>query len=116
MITQQKTFDFIKELENIFNGKDPIDMTDEESVDLYYMNKLFQYNSLFRLYILVAFCLYMDTAMGEDQKPVTIDEQIRHCVSLMHWMQSKVSSQEVLQRMLLHSISASEKLVPNKKV
>ena len=116
MITQQETFDFIKKLENTFNGKDPIDITDEESVDLYYINKLFQYNSLFRLYILVAFCLYMDTATEQDQKPVTIDEQINRCISLMRWMQSKVSSQEVLQRILLHSISASEKLVPNKKV
>ena len=113
MITHQKTFDFIKELENTFSGKDPININDEESIDLYSMNKLFQYNSLFRLYILTAFCLYMDTTTKQDQKSMIT---VKQCVKLIDWMILQISSEGVLQRIFLHLKSTSEKLAPSQKV
>ena len=115
MITQE-TFDFIKELDDTFSERDPINMNDEESIDLYYMNKLFQYDPIFRIYILTAFCLYMDTTTEQDQKPMTMVKRIRQCLKLMNWMILQMSSEDVLQRILLHSRSASEKLAPSQKV
>jgi len=116
MITHQETFDFINELENTFIKKDSIDINDEESVDLYYMNRLFQHNSVFRLYILTAFCLYMDTIMDQDGKPVTRDKQIQRCIKLIDGMITETVSKDMLNRMLLHSTFASERIAPNQKV
>ena len=115
MITKEETFDFINELENTFKGRTPVDTNDEESVDLYYMNRLFQHDMVFRLYILTAFCLYMDTAMNENQQPVSMDERIKLRIKHMHTMISQVTSKDVLQRILLHSAFAAERLAPDQK-
>jgi len=110
MITQdQQVIDFIEEMEPKFAKGNPIPMGTEESIDFYYIQRLFEYLPTFRLYILTAFCLYMDQCTNKDGTAIAEPKKL---AEMIQDMVSKFSSVTTLNRVFTHI----EKMTEHRKL
>lgn len=98
---EQKAIDFISEIDENFKSN-PIQMTDDESIDLYYINRLFQYEPGFRIYILTALGLFMDKCSSG--KGITIDLTKNEArIKLTTEIMQKIESDAIRSRVLNHA-------------
>ena len=108
---RKETIDFISETDKVFQSE-PISMTDEESVDLYYINRLFQYEPAFRMYILTALGVYMDTLSQEKDANISLTEER---INLTNELFTKITSENILHRLANHSANLAKILAEKKE-
>lgn len=68
VINNQEIFEDIEALDAMLEDKKPVAMTENVRRDMYYINKMVEYDTQLRIFILLAYWVYLDQVVRRHEK------------------------------------------------